>query len=67
MNVYEDNFEEYEAISRIIELECCTKNLKSCGVSYRAPYIKKASELFTLEIDLLETPNMTYSEHINKP
>ncbi|MDR2967766.1 MAG: 3-methyladenine DNA glycosylase [Methanobacteriaceae archaeon] len=62
MDVYEDNFEEYEAIGRIMELECCTKNLKSCGVGYRVPYIKRASELFTLEIDLLEIPKMTYSE-----
>ena len=62
MDVYEDNFEEYEAIDRIMELECCIKNLKSCGLGYRAPYIKRASELFTLEIDLLEIPNMTYSE-----
>jgi len=62
MDVYEDNFEEYEAIGRIMELECCTKNLKSCGVGYRAPYIKRTSELFTLETDLLEIPNMNYIE-----
>lgn len=62
MDVYEDNFEEYEAIDRIMELECCTQNLKSCGVGYRAPYIKKVSELFTLEIDLLEIQNMNYQE-----
>jgi N-glycosylase/DNA lyase len=62
MNVYEDDFEEYEAIGRIMELECCINNLKSCGLGYRAPYIKKVSELFTLEIDLLDIPKMDYEE-----
>ncbi len=62
MSVYEDNFEEYEAINRIMEIECCKKNLKSCGVGYRAPYMKKASELLTLEIDLFEIPHMKYEE-----
>ena len=62
MNVYEDPFEEYEAINRIMELECCTKNLKSCGVGYRAPYIKKVSEVFTLEKDLSDIKKMGYDE-----
>lgn len=66
MGVYEDNFEEYEAIGRIMELECCITNLKSCGVGYRAPYIKRVSEIITLEIDLLEIQNMTYSEAYEK-
>jgi len=61
-NVYEDDFEEYEAIGRTMELECCLNNLKSCGLGYRAPYIKKTSELFTLEIDLLDIPKMEYNE-----
>jgi N-glycosylase/DNA lyase len=62
MGVYEDGFEEYEAIGRIMELECCVNNLKSCGVGYRASYIKKVSELFTLEIDLFDIPKMEYDE-----
>lgn len=62
VNAYEDNFEEHEAIGRSMELECCIQNLKSCGVGYRASYIKKASELLTLEIDLWNIPNMEYGE-----
>ena len=37
-------------------------NLKSCGVGYRAPYMRKASEIFTLEMDLSEIPEMSYDE-----
>jgi len=62
MNVYEDDFEEYESIARVMEIECCTNNLKSCGFGYRAPYIKKVSEVFTLETDLFDIPKMEYSE-----
>ena len=40
----------------------CSNNLKSCGVGYRAPYIRKASELLTLEIDLSQIPQMDYEE-----
>ena len=45
--------------------ECgCVKdnNLKSCGVGYRAEYMRKASEIFSLEIDLSEIPKMSYDE-----
>ncbi|MCL2114632.1 MAG: 3-methyladenine DNA glycosylase [Methanobrevibacter sp.] len=62
MNVYEDDFEEYEAIGRIMELECCTNNLKSCGLGYRAPYIKKVSEIITLEMNLSNISSMDYEE-----
>ena len=37
-------------------------NLKSCGVGYRAPYMRKASEIFTLEIDLSDISKMSYDE-----
>ena len=56
-DVYEDDEEE--------SLFCenpCGNNLKSCGVGYRAPYMKKASQIFTLEMDLSEIPNMSYDE-----
>ena len=56
-HIYEDDEEE--------SLLCdnpCGNNLKSCGVGYRAPYMKKASELLTLEIDLSEIPRMSYDE-----
>jgi len=62
MSVYEDDFEEYEACNRAIEIECCRKNLKACGVGYRAPYMKKTSELLALENDLVDIPNMKYEE-----
>ena len=41
---------------------CEDDNLKSCGVGYRAPYMRKASQRFTVETDLLEIPKMTYDE-----
>ena len=56
-DIYEDDEEE--------SLLCdnpCGNNLKSCGVGYRAPYMKKASELLTFEIDLSEIPKMSYDE-----
>lgn len=56
-DLYEDDEEE--------SLFCdnpCGNNLKSCGVGYRAPYMKKASEIFTLEMDLSEIPKMSYDE-----
>ena len=40
----------------------CKNNLKECGVGYRAPYIRRASEFFTLEMDLSEIPKMSYDE-----
>lgn len=48
------------------EIDCCgqckSNNLKSCGVGYRAPYMREASQRFTLEIDLSEIPKMSYDE-----
>lgn len=37
-------------------------NLKACGVGYRAPYMRKASEIFTVEMDLSDIPKMSYDE-----
>ena len=37
-------------------------NLKSCGVGYRAPYMRKASEIFTHEMDLSDISKMSYDE-----
>lgn len=62
MSVYEDDFEEYEARGRSIEIECCNKNLKACGVGYRAPYMKKTSEIISIENNLHELANMKYEE-----
>lgn len=56
-----DDEEEFE-LTNVDEICNCKNNLKSCGVGYRAPYMRKASELFTLEIDLSEIPKMSYDE-----
>lgn len=56
-DVFEDDEEELNCIGR-----CENNNLKACGVGYRAPYMRKASQRFTLEMDLLDIPKMTYEE-----
>lgn len=60
-NVFLDDEEEFD-LTNEEDICMCKNNLKSCGVGYRAPYMRKASELFTLEMDLLEIPKMTYEE-----
>lgn len=54
--------EEEAMLSGVDEISRCENNLKSCGVGYRAPYIRKASEFFTLEMDLSEIYKMDYDE-----
>lgn len=61
LNVYLDDEDEFNS-SNISNIEDCTYNLKSCGVGYRAPYMRRASELFTFEMDLSEIAKMTYDE-----
>ena len=61
LNVYLDDEEEFD-LSNISDIGCCTNNLKNCGVGYRAPYMRKASELFTDEIDLQDISQMNYDE-----
>ena len=56
-NIYLDDDDELSKCGCIKD-----NNLKSCGVGYRAEYMRKASELFTLEIDLSEIPKMSYDE-----
>ena len=58
---FQDIYEDEEEESLLCD-NPCGNNLKSCGVGYRAPYMKKASELLTLEIDLSEIPKMSYDE-----
>ena len=60
-NVYLDDEDEFNS-SDIQDISMCTNNLKSCGVGYRAPYMRRASEMFTDEIDLHEIFNMGYDE-----
>ena len=59
--IYLDEEEEFN-LSDIQDIELCNNNLKNCGVGYRAPYMRKASELFTLEMDLSEIYKMSYDE-----
>ena len=59
--VYLDDEEEFN-LSNIQDIESCQNNLKNCGVGYRAPYMRRASELFTLEMDLHEIFKMSYDE-----
>ena len=54
--------EEESAMTNIDDTFKCKNNLKECGVGYRAPYMRKASELFTLEMDLSELSKMNYDE-----
>lgn len=61
LNVYLDEEEESNS-SNIQDISMCTNNLKNCGVGYRAPYMRKASELFTLEMNLSEISKMSYDE-----
>lgn len=60
-NIYLDEEDEFN-LSDISDISKCCNNLKNCGVGYRAPYIRKASELFTLEMDLSEIFSMSYDE-----
>ena len=58
---YLDDEEEFN-LSDIKDIESCENNLKNCGVGYRAPYMRRASELFTLEMNLSEIFKMSYDE-----
>ena len=60
-NVFLDDAEEFD-LTDARDICKCKNNLKSCGVGYRAPYMRKACELFTLEIDLSEISSMSYDE-----
>ena len=59
--IYLDEEDEFNS-SNIQDICNCNNNLKNCGVGYRAPYMRKASELFTLEMDLQEIFSMSYDE-----
>jgi len=61
LNVYLDDEEESD-LSNIQDISKCTNNLKNCGVGYRAPYMRRASEMFTDEIDLQDIFRMSYDE-----
>lgn len=58
---YLDEEDEFNS-SDIHDIRECSNNLKSCGVGYRAPYMRRASEMFTDEMDLFEISSMSYDE-----
>ena len=60
--VHENDLEEFDSFNGSIDMEFCIKNLKSCGVGYRASYIKKTSEILSNDINLLEIFDMDYEE-----
>lgn len=62
LDFYETPIEQSEADGRRYEVDCYTKNLKSCGVGYRAPYMKKASQMLIDEIDMNDVSKMAYDE-----
>ncbi|MBR3196873.1 MAG: 3-methyladenine DNA glycosylase [Methanobrevibacter sp.] len=59
--VYLDEEEEFNR-SSLSDISKCCNNLKNCGVGYRAPYMRRASEIFTLEMDLSDIFSMSYDE-----
>ena len=59
--IYLDEEDEFNS-SNIQDICDCNNNLQHCGVGYRAPYMRKASEIFTLEMDLSEISKMGYDE-----
>ena len=60
-NIFLDENEEFD-FSDACDISQCNMNLKSCGVGYRAPYMQKAAEFFTDEIDISEISKMKYDE-----
>ena len=51
LDFYETPIEEADADGHSYAIDCYTHNLKSCGVGYRAPYMKKASKILIEDID----------------
>ena len=62
LDFFETPIEEADADGHCYEIECYNCNLKSCGVGYRAPYMKKASQMILEDIDLNEIFSMSYDE-----
>ena len=62
LDFFETPIEEADADGHCYEIGCYNRNLKSCGVGYRAPYMKKASQMLIDEIDLNEIFKMDYEE-----
>lgn len=59
---FEDPEEEFDYSDDVLDMNKCNNNLKSCGFGYRSKYLKKASDFFTLEMDLSDISEMSYDE-----
>ncbi len=62
LDFYETPIEEADADGHSYAIDCYTHNLKSCGVGYRAPYMKKASKILIEDIDIEDIFSMDYDE-----
>lgn len=62
LDFYETPIEEADADGHCYEIDCYTHNLKSCGVGYRAPYMKKASQMIMDGIDIDEIFSLDYED-----
>ncbi|MBQ3472505.1 MAG: 3-methyladenine DNA glycosylase, partial [Methanobrevibacter sp.] len=63
LDFFETPIEEADADGHSFEIDCYTHNLKSCGVGYRAPYMKKASEMILDgDINIGDIFSMDYDE-----
>ncbi|MDR2544364.1 MAG: 3-methyladenine DNA glycosylase [Methanobrevibacter sp.] len=64
ININNDNINnKYANKENCNELaESYVNNLRSCGLGYRASYIKKASEIFSSKLDPLDISYMKYDE-----
>ncbi|MBQ2962359.1 DNA glycosylase [Methanobrevibacter sp.] len=62
LDFYETPIEEADEDGHCYEIDCYTHNLKACGVGYRAPYMKKASQILIDDINIDEIFSMGYEE-----
>lgn len=65
LDFFETPIEEVDYDGHCYEIGCYKKNLKSCGVGYRAPYMKKASQMLIEDINIDDIFSMDYDEAFN--
>ena len=62
LDFFETPIEEADADGHCYDIGCYTCNLKSCGVGYRAPYMKNASKMILEDIDMDEISGLDYED-----
>ena len=65
LDFFETPIEEADEDGHNYDIGCYTHNLKSCGVGYRAPYMKNASQIIIDEMDINDIFTMDYDEAFN--